>query len=444
MKLKIPGVPQATPLRRYSPGQPLLEGPVLIGPPASNSLPLVGRVGEGVMKLLERANVSVFPSPLVGEGQGGGSSQRWAAILFDATGIVDVARLSALHAFIAPAFRYLRPSGRLLVFGTPPEDSSTPQQAAAQRALDGFIRSAGKEARLGSTANLIYVGQGAESSLESTLRFFLSGRSAYVSGQVLRLRPAEPVSTPDWNRPLTDRVAVVTGAARGIGAAIAQTLARDGAQVVVVDVPAQGAALAEVANRVDGTAFQVDITSKEAPVHLAGYLNERHGGADIFVHNAGITRDRSLVNMPADQWASVLDVNLGAQLRINEALLDQNVLHAGGRVICISSTSGIAGNRGQTNYAASKAGIIGMVQAMAPEMAKRELTINAIAPGFIETAMTRAMPLATREIGRRINSLNQGGLPVDVAEAVAWLGQPGTGGVNGQVLRVCGQSILVA
>ena len=194
----------------------------------------------------------------------------------------------------------------------------------------------------------------------------------------------------------------------------------------------------------DGTAFQVDITSKEAPVHLAGYLNERHGGADIFVHNAGITRDRSLVNMPADQWASVLDVNLGAQLRINEALLDQNVLHPGGRVICISSTSGIAGNRGQTNYAASKAGIIGMVQAMASEMAKREMTVNAIAPGFIETAMTRAMPLATREIGRRINSLNQGGLPVDVAEAVAWLGQPGTGGVNGQVVRVCGQSILGA
>ena len=435
MKLKIPGVPQATPLRRYSPGQPLVEGPLLIGGAPG------GHVQGPLSEFARRANL---PSPLVGEGQGGGSSQRWAAILFDATGIVDVAGLSALHAFIAPAFRYLRPSGRLLVFGTPPEDSWIPQQATAQRALDGFIRSAAKEARLGSTANRIYVGQGAESSLESTLRILLSGRSAYVSGQVLRVGAAKPASTPDWNRPLTDRVAVVTGAARGIGAAIAQTLARDGAQVVVVDVPAQGAALAEVANRVDGTAFQVDITSKEAPVHLAGYLNERHGGADIFVHNAGITRDRSLVNMPADQWASVLDVNLGAQLRINEALLDQNVLHPGGRVICISSTSGIAGNRGQTNYAASKAGIIGMVQAMAPEMAKRELTINAIAPGFIETAMTRAMPLATREIGRRINSLNQGGLPVDVGEAVAWLGQPGTGGVNGQVVRVCGQSILGA
>src|SRR5689334_4774410 len=98
---------------------------------------------------------------------------------------------------------------------------------------------------------------------------------------------------------------------------------------------------------------------------MATYLKDRHGGADVFVHNAGITRDRSLVNMTADQWASVLSVNLDAQLRINEVLLGQNVLHPGGRVICISSTSGIAGNRGQTNYAASKAGIIGMVQALA-------------------------------------------------------------------------------
>jgi 3-oxoacyl-[acyl-carrier protein] reductase len=452
VKLKIPGVPQATALRRYAPGQPLVEGPVLLAPSpvaADNSLPLVGRVGEGVSKLLERAGVSVLHSlPLVGRvGEGvssGESSPRWSAIMFDATGIADVAGLSALHAAIAPAFRYLRPSGRLIVFGTPPEDSSTPAQAAAQRALDGFVRSAGKEARLGSTANLIYVADGAESGLESTLRFFVSGRSAYVDGQVIRLRPAKPASTPDWDHPLKDRVAVVTGAARGIGAAIAETLARDGAQVVVLDVPAQGAALAEVANRVGGNAFQVDITATDAPAKIAVYLNDRQGGADIFVHNAGITRDRSLVNMPADQWASVLAVNLDAQLRINEALLSDRVLHPGARVICISSTSGIAGNRGQTNYAASKAGIIGMVQAMAPELAKQDMTINAVAPGFIETAMTKAMPLATREIGRRINSLNQGGLPVDVAETVAWLGQPGTGGVNGEVIRVCGQSILGA
>jgi 3-oxoacyl-[acyl-carrier protein] reductase len=297
---------------------------------------------------------------------------------------------------------------------------------------------------MGSTANLIYVAAGAEGALESTLRFFLSGRSAYVSGQPVRIRSAKVEPTADWEHPLKDRLAVVTGAARGIGAAIAQTLARDGAQVVVLDVPAQGASLAEVANRIRGNAFQVDITAAEAPSRIAAYLKERYGGVDVFVHNAGITRDRSLVNMTPDQWSSVLSVNLEAQLRINQALLAEKVLRDAGRVICISSTSGIAGNRGQTNYAASKAGIIGMVQAMAPVMARSNATINAVAPGFIETAMTKAMPFATREIGRRINSLNQGGLPIDVAETVAWLAQPGSAGVNGQVVRVCGQSMVGA
>jgi 3-oxoacyl-[acyl-carrier protein] reductase len=424
MTLRVPGLPAPTRLRRYSQGQRLIDGPILVGAAPGG-----------------RIDLQSLPTPARGGGQGAG---RWSAIIFDATGIIDVAGLSALHAFTAPAFRNLRPSGRLIVLGTPPEDCPHPAAAAAQRALDGFIRSAGKEARLGSTANLIYVAAGAEGGLESTLRFFLSGRSAYVSGQVVRLRPAKPAPTPDWDHPLKDRVAVVTGAARGIGAAIAHTLARDGARVVVVDVPAQGAALAEVANQIGGSAFQVDITSDDAPARLATYLEDRHGGAGVFVHNAGITRDRSLVNLTADQWSSVLAVNLEAQLRINASLLEQNVLHRDARVICISSTSGIAGNRGQTNYAASKAGIIGMVQALAPVMGKRDMTINAVAPGFIETAMTRAMPFATREIGRRINSLNQGGLPVDVAETVAWLGQPGSAGVNGQVVRVCGQSILGA
>jgi 3-oxoacyl-[acyl-carrier protein] reductase len=434
VKLKLPGLPEAIPLRRYAPGEPLVDGPVLLASAGH-------RVRNAVSAILANIQVPQEASPSWG-GQGGGS--RWAAIIFDASDIRDIVGLASLHAFTAQTFRFLKASGRLLVFGTPPEDCSKPEAAAAQQALDGFIRSAGKEARVGSTANLIYAAEGAEAALESTLRFFLSGRSAYVSGQVIRLRPARVHTTPDWNRPLQDQIAVVTGAARGIGAAIAETLARDGALVVVLDVPAQGASLADGANKIGGTAVQIDITADDAPARLATYLLERHAGVDIFVHNAGITRDRSLVNMTSDQWASVLNVNLRAQLRINEALLEKKALRDGARVISISSTSGIAGNRGQTNYAASKAGIIGMVQAMAPVMAKRNMTINAVAPGFIETAMTRAMPFATREIGRRINSLNQGGLPIDVAETVAWLGQPGTAGVNGQVIRVCGQSMLGA
>ena len=164
----------------------------------------------------------------------------------------------------------------------------------------------------------------------------------------------------------------------------------------------------------------------------------------MLVHNAGITRDRLLANMDAATWASVLSVNLEAQLRINDALLTSDVLGAGSRIICASSTSGIAGNRGQANYAASKAGIIGMVRAAAPGLAARGGTINAVAPGFIETDMTAAMPMAVREVARRVNSLRQGGLPVDVAETIAWLAQDASAGVNGQVVRVCGQNLVGA
>jgi len=187
--------------------------------------------------------------------------------------------------------------------------------------------------------------------------------------------------------------------------------------------------------------LQLDVAKADAPATLLGHLGERHGGVDIVIHNAGITRDKLLANMRPEQWDAVLAVNLESQLRINAALLGSTVLHDGARVVCLASTSGIAGNRGQTNYAASKAGVIGMVRAYAPAFAKRGGTINAVAPGFIDTEMTQTMPLATRELARRLNSLQQAGLPVDVAETAAWLASPGAGGVNGQVIRVCGQSL---
>jgi 3-oxoacyl-[acyl-carrier protein] reductase len=277
------------------------------------------------------------------------------------------------------------------------------------------------------------------------VRFFLSGRSAYVDGQQVTLSSAGGSAEQDAQRPLAGRVAVVTGAARGIGAAIARVLARDGAHVVAVDVPAAGQALAEVANEVGGTALQLDITAPDAASRLVGQLRERHGGVDVVVHNAGITRDKLLVNMDADRWNSVMAVNLQAQLDLTQALLDADgVLRPDARVVCVSSVSGIAGNRGQANYAASKAGVIGMVRAWAPTFGERGATINAVAPGFIVTEMTGTMPVGTREVGARLNSLQQGGLPVDVAETIAWLAQPASGGVNGQVVRVCGQSLLGA
>jgi 3-oxoacyl-[acyl-carrier protein] reductase len=424
------GLPQPARLRRYSPGDPLLPAPALVASAGKGSL--VSPVAD----VLRAAGADVVFET---------GDARLGAIVVDATDAVDPSELDQIRIAVSPALKKLAPSGRVLLLGRHPSTVDGPAAAATQRALEGISRSIGKESRAGATANLVYVDAGAETALESTLRFFLSGRSAYVSGQVVRVSAADASAPADWTRPLAGRTAVVTGAARGIGASIAGTLARDGATVVCVDIPAAGEALAAVANRIGGTALQLDITAEDAPERLVGHILTRHGGADIVVHNAGITRDKLLANMDEGRWASVMAVNLTSQLRIDEALLStEGALGPDARIVCVSSMSGIAGNRGQTNYAASKAGVIGMVEAVAPALADRRATINAVAPGFIETEMTGAMPFGTREVGRRINSLSQGGLPVDVAETIAWLSQAASAGVNGQTVRVCGQSLLGA
>ncbi len=430
------GLPRPAVLRRHEPGQPLLPGPAVVGSAGE------GRLRDALTQLLQAEGVHV-QSPVTADGATDG--EKPAAVLLDATGVRSPADLASAHDFLSPAVKRLRATGRVLILADPPSDADSPAQAAARQALDGLVRSIAKELRGGSTANLIYVPAGAETALASPVRFFLSGRSAYVDGQVVTLSAAEVPGDEDGDKPLAGKVAVVTGAARGIGAAIAKVMARDGAHVVAVDVPAAGDSLAAVANQIGGTALQLDITADDAPQRLIDHLRERHGGVDIVVHNAGITRDKLLVNMDAARWNSVMAVNLQAQLDITEALLDaEGVLKDGARIVCVSSQSGIAGNRGQTNYAASKAGVIGMVRAWAPRFAERNATINAVAPGFIVTEMTAKMPFGTREIGSRINSLQQGGLPVDVAETIAWLAQPGSAGVNGQTVRVCGQSMLGA
>ena len=430
------GLPRPAVLRRYEPGEPLLPGPVVVGSAGE------GRLADELAAVLADAGVTVR-SPVAADG--GTDGEKLGAVILDATGLATPADLARAHDFLAPAITRLRASGRVLILAAPPAGADSPAQAAARQALDGLVRSIGKELLNGSTANLLYVPAGAEGSIASPVRFFLSGRSAYVDGQVVTLSEATLPEDADDERPLAGKVAVVTGAARGIGAAIARVLARDGAHVVAVDIPAAGDKLAEVANEIGGTAFQLDITAADAAERLIGHLKDRHGGVDIVVHNAGITRDKLLVNMDAARWNSVMAVNLQAQLDITQALLDADgVLKPDARIVCVSSQSGIAGNRGQTNYAASKAGVIGMVRAWAPQFAERGATINAVAPGFIVTEMTAKMPLGTREVGSRLNSLQQGGLPVDVAETIAWLSQPGSAGVNGQTVRVCGQSLLGA
>jgi len=424
------GLPESRPLRRHEPGQPALAGPALLGGD--------GRLGDTVTATLAAMGAEIRQVLPDDDGV------KLGALVFDATGIEDSAGLRALYEFVHASIRSLGPSGRFVVLGTPPELAAGRPQAVAQRALEGFVRSAAKELRQGATGQLVYVAPGAEANAESTLRFLLSSRSAYVSGQVIRIGAGASSAPEDWERPLAGRVAVVTGASRGIGAAIARTLARDGATVVGVDVPAQGEDLAEVVNEIGGASLLLDITDEDAPARLAEHLEQRHGGADAVIHNAGITRDRTVARMSEAEWDLVLAINLTAQERLNEALLDGGVLREGGRIVTVSSIGGIAGNRGQTNYGASKAGVIGIVESLAPVLAEHGQTINAVAPGFIETKMTAAMPLGTREAGRRMNSVAQGGLPVDVAETIAWLASPASGGVNGNVVRVCGQSLIGA
>jgi 3-oxoacyl-[acyl-carrier protein] reductase len=162
---------------------------------------------------------------------------------------------------------------------------------------------------------------------------------------------------------------------------------------------------------------------------------------DILVHNAGITRDKTLRKMSPEQWDSVLRLNLDAIISINNALLARGAFNKGARIVGVSSISGIAGNFGQTNYACSKGGLAGYTRALAKELTNG-ITINAVAPGFIETRMTSKVPLIPREMGRRSNAFSQGGLPLDVAEVISYFCQPGSQGLNGNVLRVCGQSLL--
>jgi 3-oxoacyl-[acyl-carrier protein] reductase len=243
---------------------------------------------------------------------------------------------------------------------------------------------------------------------------------------------------------LEGKVALVTGGARGIGAATAQRLAAEGAHVVVLDIPQDAETLNATAQKINGTALAMDITDPATPGKLVDYFKSNHGGVDIGVHNAGVTRDKTIANMKPQFWDMVQNINLAAILAVDEALLAADAVKAHGRIVCLSSIGGIAGNMGQTNYGATKAGLIGYVAGRSTEVADKGICINAVAPGFIETRMTAAMPFAIREAGRRLCSLSQGGDPLDVAELITFLSTPGAAGISGQVIRVCGQSLVGA
>lgn len=432
---KTIGLPQPVRLRRYSTGDRLVPGPILI----------VGETeaADAVAKQLFAEEYDVRRDP--------GLKQKFSAIIVALDEISHPRDLSQLVLEVGATLRGLETNGRVITIFRSAEEASAdndPGLVAARSGAEGFTRSLAKEMRRGATANGVVLTGGVDMTAPSgqaAIRFLLSGRSAYVAGQFVTIGSDVGSVPADWDAPLVDKVLVVTGAARGIGAAISETLARDGATVIGVDMPAAGESLARVMNSVGGIALQMDITAEDACEQLLNIADQRFGQLHGIVHNAGITRDKLLANMDSSRWDSLIAVNITAPLRINEQLLaarGQGVVTDNFRITSLASTSGIAGNRGQTNYAAAKAGIIGMTEALAPRLAETGGSINAVAPGFIETAMTDAMPTATREVARRMNSLQQGGRPIDVAEAIAFFSADAAAGINGTTLRVCGQSMV--
>ncbi|MBD3820133.1 3-oxoacyl-ACP reductase [Brevundimonas diminuta] len=421
------GLPRPAPLRRRAEAGAGLVGPLLLGPDTD------GRLATTLGRLAGTAGqkTHVEWSPDV----------RYGGLVFDASGCSDAVSAQGLYRFFHQAIRSVAEHGRIVVIGTPPELMADAEGEAIQRGLEGFVRSLAKEARRGIAVHLLYVAPGGEDAAGSTLEFLLSPRSAYVSGQPIRVAASVATSEPGAGH--KGRRVLVTGASRGIGEAITRLFVADGAQVVALDVAGAAEGLSALSAELGVDALALDITAPDAAEAILADALAR-GGYDVVIHNAGITRDRTLARMEPREWDAVMAVNLSAPLAITRALVEGGGMRPNGRIIAVSSLSGIAGNMGQSNYALSKAAWIGAVRRLAPQLAGQGITINAVAPGFIETQMTAAIPFAIREAGRRINSMGQGGHPVDVAETIAWLAHPASGGVNGQVVRVCGQSLLGA
>jgi 3-oxoacyl-[acyl-carrier protein] reductase len=360
------------------------------------------------------------------------------ALVFDATGIADSTQLVALHGFFHPTVRRVRPSGRVVVVGTPPRACVTPREATAQRALEGFTRALGKEIGRGATVQLVAVAPGAENQIESTLRFLLSPRSAYVSGQVVRIEPSPVHPELDWERPLLGRVALVTGAARGIGAAIAEDLARlgwpvgvnyssdaDGASAVVARIEAAGGR---------ATALQGDVSDEADVDAVFDALEDRYGPVLVLVNNAGTRHDRLLGGLDPESWSRVLDVNLTGAFLTSRRAIGKMVRRRFGRVVNVSSISASQALPGQSSYAASKAGLEALTRTVAVEVARRGVTVNAVAPGVVDTGF---LPDSAEEWMDSVPA-KRPATAAEVAALVRFLVSEEAGYVNGAVVRMDG------
>lgn len=397
----------------------------------------------------------------------GGSSQvivskeeKANALVYDATGIENIADLKHMYEFFKNNVKKLSLCAKVvIVCDTVPKSidksgKSTPEEfvefATVQQGIEGFSRSVAKEiGGKGATINLLRL-TGAKDATDKALlpylHFLISDASAFVTGQVIEAdmetsaKQAVPVE-----KSLSGKTAIVTGSARGIGEGTARRLALEGATVVILDRPGDAEAGKAVAASIGGKFLGVDMSTDDAPATIRDFIkNELGGGVDIVVHNAGITRDKTIGNMDASAWDMVIGVNLAAIVKTNKELLKSGVIKENGRIISLSSTSGFAGNFGQSNYSTTKAGVIGYVRSLSQSTKDKKITVNAVAPGFIETAMTAKMPAMTAFFGRRLSAVSQAGQPSDIANMIAFLSTPGASGITGQTIRVCGGNFLGA
>lgn len=373
------------------------------------------------------------------------------ALVIDATNYIDETSYHSLYKNVKNSLKVLANNARVLLITNTSSTAQSTEQNAFSQAVIGFTKSLAKEiGRKGSTANIILIDEinnnnknSSIVALANPLQFFLSANSAFVSGQVIKINNQIALPVHTTTKKNRQQIAVVTGAAQGIGAAISHTLTNKGYFVIGVDIEPMKSQLISTMGELQGQAFILDVSAKDAGEQLTDLAN-KHGGFDVMVHNAGITRDKTLAKMPEHFWQQTIAINLLSVMTINSSLISHKAINEGGRIICLSSMNGIAGQGGQTNYACSKAGIIGYVTSMACQLAKYNITLNAVAPGFIDTKMTEKIPFFTREMGRRMNALGQGGLPVDVAETIAFLGSRDNIAVSGQTIRVCGLNIIGA
>ncbi len=245
---------------------------------------------------------------------------------------------------------------------------------------------------------------------------------------------------------LNDQVALVTGASRGIGKSIAMALGEAGARVIGTATSEQGAALigeAFKAAGIDGRGAVLDVADGASVDALVADIAKNEGGPSILVNNAGITRDNLLMRMKDDEWQQIIDTNLSSVFRTSKAVLRGMMKAKQGRIINIASVVGVMGNAGQSNYAAAKAGIIGFSKSLAREIGSRGITVNTIAPGFIDTDMTKALDDAQRGVLLAQVPLNRLGQPEDIAAAVLFLASSAGGYITGETLHVNGGLYMI-